>query len=288
MAPDAIGHKHEPSARPGRSDCRQCLLENIMRMASGRIGWVRFTLVITVMPGVIATQGSSLREVQFTTADTVRVTADLHVGPGPRTGPMLLLFHQGGASARGEYGPIIPRLLSAGYHVLAVDQRSGGDRFDGVNRTMRDLRSRTSSYCDVYADLEAALRFVRREGFTGKIVAWGSSYSATLAIRLGADHGDEVAAVVAFSPAGGEPMAGCQPGPMLTRLKVPLLVLRPPAEMELAHVRELAESLARHGHQLFVPERGVHGSSMLVAERVGGPVEATWDHVLRFLSRSTQ
>jgi pimeloyl-ACP methyl ester carboxylesterase len=42
---------------------------------------------------------------------------------------MFLLFHQGGASARGEYGPIIPRLLSAGYHVLAVDQRSGGDRF---------------------------------------------------------------------------------------------------------------------------------------------------------------
>jgi hypothetical protein len=69
---------------------------------------------------------------------------------------------------------------------------------------------------------------------------------------------------------------------MLTRLKVPLLVLRPPAEMELDHARELAESLARHGHELFVLERGVHGSSMLVAERVGGPVEATWNSLLRF------
>lgn len=259
-----------------------------MRVVRRRIPWVRFALVMTVIPGVMATQGTSPREVQFRTADTVRVTADLHVGPGPRTAPMLLLFHQGGASARGEYGPIIPRLLAAGYHVLAVDQRSGGDRFDGVNRTMRGLGRSSSSYCEVYHDLEAALRFVRREGFTGKIVAWGSSYSATLAIRLGADHGDEVAAVVAFSPAGGEPMAGCQPGPMLTRLKVPLLVLRPPAEMELDHVRDFADSLARHGHALFVPEHGVHGSSMLVAERVGAPVEATWDRLLHFLRHSAE
>jgi dienelactone hydrolase len=153
---------------------------------------------------------------------------------------------------------------------------------------VRELRHRPSSYCDVYPDLEVALRFVRREGFTGKIVAWGSSYTATLAIRLGADHGDEVAAVVAFSPAGGEPMAGCEPGPLVTRLKVPLLVLRPPAEMELDHVRDLADSLARYGHALFVPERGVHGSSMLVAERVGGSVEGTWDRLLHFLRQSAE
>lgn len=262
--------------------------ENLMRPIGRMLGPVRVALLVAAFPAGVVAQSGSSREVRFTTADGVHVTADLHRGSGPRTAPMLLLFHQGGASARGEYSPIIPRLLAAGYHVLAVDLRSGGNRFDGVNRTVRGLGRSTSSYCEVYPDLEAALRFVRQEGFTGRIVAWGSSYSATLAIRLGADRGDEVAAVVAFSPAGGEPMAGCQPGSMLTRLKVPLLVLRPSAEMELDHVRELAATLTRHGHEHFVPERGVHGSSMLVAERVGGPVEATWDRLLRFLSRSTQ
>ena len=38
-----------------------------------------------------------------------------------------------------------------------------------------------------------------------------------------------------------------------------------------------------HGIQTYVADPGVHGSSMLNAERVGASTEATWTAVLKFL-----
>jgi hypothetical protein len=41
------------------------------------------------------------------------------------------------------------------------------------------------------------------------------------------------------------------------------------------------------GHQVFVADPGEHGSSMLVEERVGASIEATWEKVREFLARAT-
>lgn len=223
------------------------------------------------------------REVTFTTADGITILGDLHE-PARKDAPMILLFHQAGANARAEYGAIIPRLREEGYGILAIDQRSGGDRLGGTNRTVARLPAGTEyGYCAALPDLEAALRWVIDAGYTGPRFAWGSSYSAALAIRLGADHPRDLDGVLAFSPASGGPMADCNPNELIDRIQVPVLALRPGSEMEHDGIPEQFAAFRARGHRTYVASEGVHGSSMLNPERAKGGTEQTWKVVLDFL-----
>jgi alpha-beta hydrolase superfamily lysophospholipase len=226
-------------------------------------------------------------EVSFTTSDGVTVFGDIYRGDDiPVNAPLILLFHQGGGDSRGEYTPLVSRLLDSGYNLLAIDQRRGGDRFGGVNRTLERAGDSGYGYCDAMPDLEAALDFARAEGFTGRIAAWGSSYSAALVFKLAADHPGELDAVVAFSPASGEPMAGCNPEAYSDAVTQPVLALRPAREMEVPYVPGQMALFREHGHRTYVADPGVHGSSMLVADRVGAPTDDTWAVVLQFLEEA--
>ena len=200
--------------------------------------------------------------------------------------PVLLLFHQGGASGMAEYGPLIPRLTGAGYDLLVVDQRRGGDRFGGQNRTAAGLEGEEPPYCAVYPDLVAALDHARVRSPGAPVVAWGSSYSAALVLKLAADRARDLAGVLAFSPASGDPMAGCDPMIAAANLELPVLVLRPVGEMEIPRVAGQLTWFQERGYQTWVADPGTHGSSMLVAERAEGDVEATWQTVLAFLERA--
>ena len=224
-------------------------------------------------------------EVTFAAADDLTVFADVYrpVDGLESAGPVVILFHQAGGDARGEYEAIIPRLLLAGYAVLAVDQRSGGDRFGGPNRTAA-AAGREYGYCEAYPDLEAALAWAHESGLAGRVAVWGSSYSAALVIRLAADHPDDVEAVLAFSPASGGPMSACLAEEVLDRLRTPTLALRPSREMEVESVAEQARVFVEAGLQVYVSEGGVHGSSMLDSSRASGDVEPAWSVVLDFLA----
>jgi len=226
-------------------------------------------------------------EVSFKTLDDVTIYGDVYaLGDTPKSAPLILLFHQGGGDARGEYLPLASRLAGEGYILLAIDQRSGGDRFGMTNRTLAGVEGEEYSYCDAYPDLEAALQFALDSGYTGKIAAWGSSYSAALVFRLATEHSSDIDTVLAFSPASGEAMTGCRPEPYSEKLTQSLLVLRPDREMEIPSVRSQIELFAEHGHQTYVATPGVHGSSMLNAARVEGSTENTWKVVLDFLADS--
>ena len=220
-------------------------------------------------------------------ADGITVYGEVYTAPGvPKSAPLILLFHQGGGDSRGEYSPLVPRLLDEGYNLVAIDQRRGGDRFAGLNRTLASAGNRTFTYCDVLQDLEAALAFAREYGFTGKTAAWGSSYSAALIFELGVDHPDGIDALVAFSPASGEPMAGCMPETYSSQVTQPVLALRPIREMEVPYVPGQMKLFEDQGHRVYVADPGVHGSSMLNEERVGASTEETWAVVLSFLTES--
>ncbi len=226
--------------------------------------------------------------VQFETADGVTVWGDLYLTDAPRSAPVILLFHQGGGDARGEYGPLVGTLLGRGFHAFSIDQRRGGSRLGGANRTVAALEGESFAYCDAYADLEAALSYVGEWGLAGKRIVWGSSYSAALALKLAAEHSAEIGAVLAFSPASGEPMAGCEPAAFVERLTVPALVLRPASEMGIESVRAQLEYFAAAGLETYVSNPGVHGSSMLNPTRVGAPTDDTWAVVLEFIQRATR
>ena len=67
---------------------------------------------------------------------------------------------------------------------------------------------------------------------------------------------------------------------------MPVLALRPQHEFEIESVRTQMQEFTAHGIQTYVADPGVHGSSMLDADRVGASTEATWTVVLEFLAAS--
>lgn len=241
------------------------------------------TFAVLLVTGMAANVAADAIEVSFETADGVRLFADLQTSVEGPSAATIMLFHQAGGDARGEYGEIAARLLANGYNVIAVDQRSGGDRFGSRNRTVDRMDDANFGYCEVYPDLEATVAYLRSAGFDGPLAAWGSSYSAALVFQLGAKRAGDISAVLGFSPASGEPLAECNPEDWLEELTVPALALRPRREYEIESVRAQLERFAAAGVQTYVAEPGVHGSSMLSARRAGGSTEATWTVVLEFL-----
>ena len=222
-------------------------------------------------------------EVAFYANDSVQLFGDLHVLDKKK--PVILLFHQAGANAKGEYSTIIPELLKEGFNVFAIDQRTGGQTFGKYNRTVAEIPAKRYGYCDAYPDLEAAVKYVENEGFSGKKIIWGSSYSAALVIKLGFENPNSIDAVLAFSPASGAPMKGCDPNEYFEKIKTPLLVLRPKKELEYESVKNQFELAKKHNHQVYVSENGVHGSSMLVESRTKSSNDETWKAVKGFLSK---
>lgn len=233
----------------------------------------------------VSTPGAAQEAVRhdLTTEDGVSIPAWLYASD---TGdaPLVLLFHQGGSSGRAEYAPIVPRLRDLGFDALVIDQRRGGELFEARNEVAARFDPDTTTYCDPLPDLEAALDFARGERPDQRVVLWGSSYSAALVIQLGVLRAEDVAGVLAFSPASGEPMAGCEPEPWAARLERPLFAARPANEAAIPEVRQQLEALADMGATTWVAEPGRHGSSMLVEERVGASTESTWSVVQTFLS----
>ncbi len=224
-------------------------------------------------------------QVSFTTGDGITVFGDNYSQAETPRGT-IMLFHQGGGSSRGEYRELAPRLIENDFNLLAIDQRRGGTRLGSSNRTVVGAGEAEFSYCDAYPDLEAALDFVETRAPGATIIAWGSSYSAALVMKLAALNEDRVSRVLAFSPASGEAMEGCESGDYAVALKNPLIALRPASEMHFDAVRDQLTEFADQGHQTFVARNGVHGSSMLNTRRVGRDTEDTWQVVLQFLSGS--
>lgn len=224
------------------------------------------------------------REVSFRAADGIELFADIYESPKGRTAPLIMLFHQGGGDARGEYESLLPPLLERGYNVIAVDLRRGGNRFGSENRTVARIGDKKYSYCDAYQDLEAALKYSEKEGFAGKKIAWGSSFSAALVFQLAAKHKEKLAGILAFSPASGGPLADCRPELYLDDTETPALVLRPASEMRIDTIKAQLAMFKEKGVQTYVAENGVHGSSMLNSRRVKGDTRAHWRQVLEFIN----
>lgn len=226
--------------------------------------------------------------VTATTSDGVEIHGETWFADLDAEAPLILLFHQGGSSARGEYGPLVGWLNENGFRAIGWDLRAGGDRHGVPNRTVEALAADAATeFCDAMPDLEAALAHALSQGLAEQVVVWGSSYTGSLVFGLAARHPEHVAAVIAFSPASGGPMAGCTAENWLDEVRAPVFALRPASEMERESSRQQRAVLEAAGVRFEIVENGVHGSSMLVDERTGHDMRELRDRVSSWLREQT-
>ncbi|RVT97948.1 alpha/beta hydrolase [Rhodovarius crocodyli] len=176
----------------------------------------------------------------------------------------------------GEYAPIAPELNRMGFATLAVDQRSGGDGWGRRNETAARL-GRDPGYRAAMPDLQAALAWARARDPGGRVLAWGSSYSAALAFPLAAMGG--VSALLAFSP--GEYLQGFSVRGAAARVECPAFVTSDRGEE--AEAARLLEAVRGAPRRQFRPVAGAHGSSILRSDRNPRGAAQAWAAVRSFL-----
>jgi len=225
------------------------------------------------------------KKITFTSQDGLPVTADLYLAHKDLRTPFVVLFHQAGWS-RGEYREIAPRLNLLGFNALAVDQRSGGSVKGVTNEThyRAKKQNRGTSYVDAYQDMVAAVRYARSHYVKGKLVVWGSSYSAALVIKLAGDHPDLVDGVVSFSPGEyfsrfGKPSTWIRSS--AAKIHKPVFVTS--GKHETGRWTDIFVAIPSKSKIAFVPStKGNHGSRALWSKFSDS--KAYWQAVTTFLN----
>jgi len=159
-------------------------------------------VVPMVLCGLAAPARAELpQRITFPSEDGLEITADLYMVHPSKATAFIVLFHQAGWS-RGEYREIAPKLNAMGYNCMAVDQRSGGGVNDIANQTAKRAAEahKGTTYLDAIPDMRSALAYARKHYASGAVIAWGSSYSAALVLKLAGDSPGLVDGALAFSP----------------------------------------------------------------------------------------
>ena len=242
---------------------------------------IRISLAVALaVLGALAGTPADAEPVTLRAADGVQIFGEVWRAPNPKA-PVIVAFHQAESSSA-EYAPIAPRLVQAGFTVLAIDQRSGDGNFGGTNRTAAAL-GREAGYDEALPDLEAALAWALRDAKGAPVLVWGSSYSAALVFLLAAAHPAEVNGLLAFSP--GEYLKG----PHAVRdaagkVTVPVFIDQASSAEEIRAAAAILKAVRGQDKQQFVARgKSTHGSSTLRADTNPGGNEAHWAAVLAFL-----
>ncbi len=193
----------------------------------------------------------------------------------PKKG-IILLFHQNGSNAA-EFRPTAPRLCALGYDAVAVDLRRGGDMWGSTNQTAAQFPEE-QPYGNALKDMRVALDGVEKENLP--IFAIGSSFSASLVIRL-AQTNSKVIGIVVFSP--GEYFG--QTGWVTSdaeHLKVPVLMFATPKEE--TRVEPIFRALGhKRQSRLVIADEVIHGASSLRTDKNPNGAETCWRHVEAFI-----
>lgn len=200
--------------------------------------------------------------VTFESEDGLGVTADLYA-PCPNSAPFIILFHQAGWS-RGEYIEIAPKLNGLDYNCLAVDLRSGGEINGIVNQTRRRAvnAGKGTDYLDAFADMKASVKYVESEYEDPEIIVWGSSYSASLVIKLAAEYPEMISGVLAFSPGEYFDKSDTYIQDSAGNIKCPVFITSAADETE--RWKDIFLAVPSENRDSFVPDnKGQHGSRAL-------------------------
>jgi len=234
-----------------------------------KIRTIIIIILFLLLPHNVTVQGQDIYNVKktitFSSEDSLAITADSYIAHN-LTAPFIILFHQAGWS-RGEYKEIAPILNSMGFNCIAIDQRSGDKINNVLNQTHKRavIKNKSTAYLDAYKDMIAALKFVKDKFAKGKIIIWGSSYSAALVFKLAAEHQNLINGVLAFSPGEYFVRFGKSKTFIADFAKtITLPVFITSAHNEKENWINIYKSLPSEKKQYFVPQtNGNHGSRAL-------------------------
>jgi alpha-beta hydrolase superfamily lysophospholipase len=235
----------------------------------------RLTLLVATIVA-FTTSATAQNKIQFPSLDSLTLTADVYE-QGAR--PWIVLCHLAGHS-RGEYRVTARKLSEQGFNCLALDARSGDEVLDVKNESALEAKrlGKPTSFLDAEQDIRAAVDYAYRAGGNKPVILLGSSYSASLVLKV-SNHHPKIAAVIALSP--GEHFGeALQLKPCLKDFDKPVLLTS--SRQEAAEVQTLTASIDAEWKTQFIPTtEGAHGSIALWTHVPGH--EAYWDALLRFL-----
>ena len=256
--------------------------------------WIKVLCAVLVMTQLgcsvsEAQEEGGVETITFPAGDEVSITGDLYAPHEDKATPFIVLCHQAGWS-RGEYREIAPKLNELGFNCLAIDQRSGKAVNNVDNDTFKFalLRGVETDFPDAQQDMVAAIEFVKENHATGKVILWGSSYSAALALVIAGENPEMVDGVLSFAPGEyfgrfGKPKTWVAQS--AANITVPVFVTS--ARNEARNWSAIFESIQTESAQKFVPEtKGNHGSRALWEEFDDNG--AYWEQVRAFLNPFTE
>lgn len=211
-------------------------------------------------------------------ADGLEVTYDhLHLS---YDAPVIVMCHQAGWS-RGEYKFTADSLYRLGFNCIVLDQRSGDKVNDVENETAARAKESglEQGYIDAEQDIVAALVWANQE-YYDDIILMGSSYSASLALKIASEKADQVDRVISFSP--GEYFSDFKLVESIGNLQAPCFLTS--SEAEASEVQKLFQVIPATTKVQFIPsEAGAHGSKALWSETAGH--QSYWSALKQFLGR---
>lgn len=205
-----------------------------------------------------ATQ-SSVDTIQFKSTDGLEMTAVVYTIDS--SSPVIVLCHQARMNDF-EYAEIALKLNAMGYNCLALNQRSGGSFEGHENQTTLNAEKagKPTTFKSALPDIEAGVNKAF-EMWRQPIILWGSSYSATLCLKIAMEN-DKVRLVVVFSPISEFDDGTSADEYFKSYRDKPIFVTS--NEKEAKVLEEAFAALPHNVLTQYIPEtKGTHGSKAL-------------------------
>ena len=217
-------------------------------------------LFVTVICSFMLVCSFGQRIVSFKASDGLEVTADFYE-TFAESNKYMLMFHQAEYS-RGEFQQIAARIMKLDINCIAVDLRYGNEVNYINNETamLAKLNNYPQTMLDCEKDMLAAIEYVYSIDSSAQIFLMGSSFSASLCLKIAKDRND-IKAVIAYSP--GEFFGDLSIAQYVKGIQIPTYIGC--ARSEYNYVSQIAENITSSTRVLFKPEEadGSHGAKTL-------------------------
>jgi pimeloyl-ACP methyl ester carboxylesterase len=229
---------------------------------SARILWLSLLLALALAAGAEQTRRPLSLPVSFETSDGFVLEGDL-TSAADTSAPVAILLHMY-RSDRSAWAPLVPDLVSAGFTVLAIDQRAHGGSQQRRGAKVDVATIPREEFGELIRegvrDLEGALRYLGRQGMaTDRVVLIGASYGCSVAL-LSAQELSGVRALVLLSP--GTDYFGVDVLPAAADFQGPVLLIAAEDDRPSAVSARVMAKRHAGGGDLEIYGSGGHGTRL--------------------------